>query len=155
MNFKSILYFLLSIHLFGCANAKAIAGKKSKPSIKLLEATSQRIIPGIPGAEIKTNYHFIVVWSSPQAPDKFFWKNEKDQAYCRITKITSIGSHSINAAIHNGDTLSISAVNEKQTKAPTEVSPKAKNTLYFKTKNSGWVSYPIKKVTKKPDEVMP
>jgi hypothetical protein len=143
------------MHLFGCADAKAVSGKKSKPSIKLLEASSQRIIPGIPGAAIRTNYHFIVIWNSAQSPDKFFWKNEKDQAYCRITKITSIGSHSINAAIRRGDTLSISALKDKEVQTPAGISSKAKNTLFFKTKSSGWVRYPVKKISKKPDEAMP
>lgn len=143
------------MHLFGCADAIAVSGKKPKPSIKLLEASYQRIIPGIPGAAIRTNYHFIVIWNSTQSPDKFFWKNEKDQTHCVVSKISTHGPNATDIIIRTGDTLSISALKDKEVQTPTGIPSKAKNTLFFKTKSSAWVPYPVKKISKKPDEAMP
>lgn len=49
------------------------AARKHGTPATLVEAYTQRTIPGIPGAKIQTATGFILVWMNTQLPDSVFW----------------------------------------------------------------------------------
>jgi hypothetical protein len=60
-----------------------------------------------------------------------------------------------NSALKKGDTLEITPLRGGKFPIPAEIPTDATNTLFFKTIKSNWLSYPVKKITAKPDIVLP
>ena len=169
MKLKRITCLLLVfLCLAGTTEAKKVAKKKEKANFKLLEAYSQKIVPGIPGAQPKTNFKFIIVWQGAKYPETFFWRGDGGWLTCSILKAHKIKNKGkSNPAgveyntefaggdnIHTGDTLQLTPTPGGKFPIPTEIPADAKNTLYYKTGGSGWLSFPVKYITKKPDVIM-
>lgn len=143
--------------------------KKSKDPIKLVEAYTQRTLPGIPGKQITTNYHFIIVWEGAKYPETFFWRGENGWLPCAMArahknagktgKMPQPVEYSVEKIsadqVHKGDTLELRSITGGKFPVPGDIPQNAKNTLYYKTGGSGWLSFPVKTIGKKPDIAMP
>ncbi len=168
MKLKRIACLLLVfLCLISTAEAKKETKKKEKAYFKLLEASAQKTVPGIPGAQPKTNYKFIIIWQGAKYPETFFWRGENGWLTCSIlkahkqkskTKGTFGVDYKTESAsgdnIHTGDTLQLTPIVGGKFPIPAEIPADAKNSLYFKTGGSAWLSFPVKNITKKPDVIM-
>jgi len=141
------------------------ATKKPKPYFTLLEAYTQRIIPGIAGRPIETNTHFILVWKGDHYPETCCWNGDDGWQACTVVLARKITKQMYNvpqgvdyltaninpAAIRKGDTLELTTISKHKLPVPPEIPAEAKNTLFFKTGGSGWLSYPVKNIGRKLD----
>lgn len=142
MKLYGVFFFLLIFITINTGNANAVT-KKRKPDFRVVEATSQRIMPGIPGAPIKTEFVFTVVWMTNQKPLSFFWKDDTVWKNCTLSKATEM--------VRKGDTLTIATTRGKvQQRLPQA----ARNSLCYKTV-SGWRLVQVKKVVQKTDAAAP
>lgn len=160
MSLRNIAAFCMMIIVATNACARP-AAKKAKTHFKLLEATSWRTIPGIPDAPVKTQYRFVIVWQGAKYPETFFWRGTGGWLPCSIAKAHRMkkGGYTTEEAagdnIHKGDTLELIPMTGGKFPIPAEIPAKAKNTLFYKTGSSGWLSFYVKNITKKPDVVHP
>jgi len=143
--------------------------KKKHALVKVLEAYSQKTIPGIPHADVKEATHFIILWGGSSYPETFFWRGEHGWLTCSMMKAHRIATLNVTNErtsgyssewvtadkIHIGDTLMVTPVPGGKFPVPAEVSPETRNTLFYKTGGSGWLSIGISQIVKKPDVVMP
>ncbi len=162
---KYILCFLVPALIFTGGISAKTKTKKQKTYFSLLEAYTQRIIPGIPGATPKTNYHFIIVWQGAKYPETFFWRGENEWLSCNMVKVHKLPGKPNNTMpgmdyaaeniaiekIHKGDTLELTPLPGGKYPAPGDISNDAKNTLFFKTGGSGWLAFPVKNIAQKED----
>lgn len=136
--------------------------KKQKVYFELQEAYAQRVIPGIPNAAITTDNHFVIKWLGDKCPTVFFWRGDNDWKTCSIDKahiiISKVNDYKVEDAsceqIHKGDTLMITPMISGKFPQPSSLTPEVKNTLFFKTDGSDWLSYPVKKIGTKLDKVL-
>lgn len=158
--FFSCLLGMLHTH----AQQKNTSLKQSKSEIKLLQSTVQRTMPGMPGKVI-TSYNFILVWKNKLSPESFFWRGQNGWLTCSVQKVHAAGKKQkgifvpdaagVNARIHKGDTLELKPITGGRFEVPAEIPDTVTNTLFFKTSASGWMYYPVKKITQKQDIVLP
>jgi hypothetical protein len=173
MKLKYFLFFLV-LGFTVAANAqhkKAKASKKKAfPYFTLVEAYTQRTLPGIPSQLPTTGEHFVIVWKWAKFPETFFWRPE-DGGWlpCKMLKAHKVTERTPNMPegldyttthvkgddIHEGDTLELTPVIRGRFPIPAEIPKNAKNTLFFKTGKSGWLSYPIDSIARKQDIVNP
>lgn len=168
---KTIITLAVVTAFSGCAQAKKATSPKSGSSYaKLVEASSQRTLPGIPDAAITTDYHIIIVWTNTQKPETFFWRGQEGWLPCNVNKAHAIKgkkpgtnemqawytSEEINFAdIKKGDTLEVTPVNAGKYPTPAGISPSITNTLFFKTAKTNWLFIPAKNIIRKKDIAMP
>jgi hypothetical protein len=155
-----IILFLLAFPAI--SEGKTAAKKKTKTYFKLLEATSQRTLPGIPGAAVKTDYNFTITWLAATYPETFFWVGEGGRLPCGIRRVHKAPEgkgytfeNVLSRNIHKGDTLRLVPVTGGKLPVPDEIPATAQNTLYFKTVGSNWLSYPVKNIRRLPDIANP
>ncbi len=144
----------------GCAQGKTKAPKQ-KAYFKLVEAYTQTTVPGIPGASHKTNYYFVIVWEGTKSPESFFWRGENGWLNCNMAKAHKIsGGRDYTTQvvlpndIHRKDTLELTTFTGGKFPIPAEVTGDVKNTLFFKTGGSAWLSFPVNKIDKHDDVIM-
>jgi len=150
------------LHLDAVAQGTS-ALKQGKNWISVLESTAQRILPGRRESGISTNYHFIVIWKEKASPASFFWRGQNGWLSCNIQKVHKAkqgamytpDAAGLTASIHKGDTLELIPVTGGRFPVPAQIPDSAVNTLFFKTTNTGWHYYAFKKLTQKPDIIMP
>ena len=164
--------FVLCFGITAVAHAKKKAKKKSTASFKLVDAYTQRTIPGIrPGPGHPTpppTTNFVIVWQAATYPETFFWRGDNGWLSCRIDKAhKAVGKLHMPAGkdymteivtgdqIHKGDTLLLTPVTGGRFPIPSEIPETAKNTLFYKTGGSKWLSFHVDAITKKRDIVMP
>ncbi len=161
---RIIISFAIVVMLHMGAAAQGVSGvKQGKTWIGVLESTAQRILPGRRESGISTNYHFIVIWKEKAAPASFFWRGQNGWLSCTMQKVHKAkqdGNYIPDAAgltanIHKGDTLELIPITGGRFPIPVEIPGSAVNTLFFKTTNTGWHYYAFKKLTQKPDIIMP
>lgn len=167
--YRKYFFCFVLIFLAICSNEPAVyAKKRTKTNIKLLEAYSLRTIPGIPGAQVQTEYHFIITWQGAKYPETFFWRGDGGWLTCSISrahKMLNKGHNTpggmdysiervTNDNIHKGDTLDLKPIPGGKFPIPGEIPNDVKNTLFYKTGGSGWLSFPVNTIGKKPDRVM-
>lgn len=149
-------YLLLALPLMlsvpGTASA---AKKKQKTHFSLVEAY-HRPQEGDPGNEPPmTGDHFVIRWNDTNYPETFFWRGENGWLSCkmerahRTTKNGNFITETDGSPAHKGDTLMLSPVTGGRFPIPKEIPANAKNTLFYKTGGSGWLSFPVKKIVKK------
>ena len=158
--FITILCLLFLVDSTVLANTK-----KKKENIKLVEAYTQRTVAGIPGAPPTTGQHFIIIWQGASYPETFFWRGQAGWLNCNMQKahkLSAKAKETFNGVeysteyltgdqIHAGDTLQLSPVTGGRFPIPAEIPKGAKNTLFYKTSGSKWLSFPIKKLSTKRD----
>ncbi len=163
MNIKQLIrVFLLLLCVVYTFNASATA-KRRKPDLQLLQATSQRVLPGMPGAPIITNYYFAVVWTGAKPPGMFYWKDETEWRNCKVSKAHKFVNKGVVdysgvpidiENIRKGDTLIIATAKPGRSEL-TGMPKVGKSMLCYKTGSSNWLLFPVKSITKKPDVAMP
>lgn len=161
--------FLAAVTLvFVVSTGAASAKKKAQASFRLLEATSQRTLPGIPGAAVKTEYHFTVVWQDRNPPAEVYWDGEDGRLVCTVTRVHKmtkkdergikvteyLAGKDMTTPVHKGDTLDFRAYASRKIEKPAGV-PDVKNSLDYKAGNGGWMHFTIKTITRKPDIALP
>lgn len=168
MKLRYFLSFLLiGVVVAACAQTKSQKKAKAKKvivksDIKLLEATSQRMLPGIPGAQPTTEFRFIIIWQNANWPETFFWRGENGWMTCKMDKAHKSKASKdykmefvANDQVHKGDTLSLKPIRGGKFPIPDEIPETAKNTLYYKVAGSKWLAFPVTTITRKPDVAMP
>ena len=148
MSTRTILILISALYASIAAQAKEPPAKKHKPNIRLLAAYHKPRPPG--------QMQFLLVWQGAKYPETFFWRGDNGWLPCRMEKAHMPDkkspvyvSESISAGdIHRGDTLSLVPVAGGRFAIPREIPATAKNTLYYKTGGSGWLSFPVKKIIK-------
>jgi hypothetical protein len=144
----------LSVIIYLIIVNTAFAASKKKSDIKLITTAYTQIIPE------DTQYKpfmavsfFVVKWRANTYPETFFWRGENGWLSCKIERAIKIrnGVRSVAVEtdkIHKGDKLMLTPLIGGKFPMPDEIPESAKNTLYYKTGKSGWLSYPIKKISK-------
>ncbi len=141
-----------------CVTALATPAKKKAADLRLLAAYSQQIQPGIPGGTEETEYHFVIVWQGAKMPESFFWRGENGWLTCETLKATAKGvkkaagemhytTKDLTGEIKKGDTLMLNPIKGGKFPVPSAISPKTKNTLYYKNSGSKWIPVPVKSMT--------
>jgi hypothetical protein len=167
----SILRYCLivAVALLSCAPTWARKIRKSKQTASLIEAYSQRTVPGIQGAPIQTNTHFIICWLSADHPQTFFWHSANATVLCGATKARKTVKQSRfhqqtteymllstdMTAVHAGDTLSVTPDTQKKQQKPSGLPSSPVNSLIYRSSKGGWNILPVKQIIKKPDVMMP
>ena len=123
----------------------------------LLEANSQRTLPGIRGTRPVTNYYFLVVWQGPSVPTEFLWHPDPHTwvncSVSRIYKKTKRGSMPFDRGyttvpitlrqVHPNDTLELMPVTGSPAPPPAIKQAKS-NCIYYRTANkSAWLSIEV------------
>ena len=173
MKMKSLLCLIvLCFAITGSIQAKKKTKKKGKANFVLIEAYSQRIVPGmrrsVPPPPVT---HFIIIWESKRYPVVFYWLKDTGQTYtCNIVKAHKITDKSsmmpegkdyyteniTPGNIHVGDTLDITTLPlNKYAYSEDLLNVNTKNTLFFKTSDNKMGSVHIDTVFKKRDILMP
>ena len=170
MKSRLILCLLaLACSFTGYTQARTPPAKKHKPYFKLLESYTQRTLPGRRGPAPVSQTHFIIVWDGAKYPQNFSWRGADGMLSCNMVKVHKIVNKPRNfpagmdytpqniaaSAIHKGDTLELTPVVNAVAPMPQNVPATTTNTLFFKTGNSGWLSFPVKNIAKKQDISMP
>ena len=165
-------YLLCMALCFGIsftAAAKKRSKKKPKANIALVEAYSQRIVPGIPGSQPQTSIHIIAVWEGSSYPESMFWRGDGVWLGCNIAEARKIVNRQYIRAnyleyqttkispdkIQKGDTLQIDPLPGGKLPLPADIPDAAQNTLLFKASGSKWLSLHIDTIVKKHDIVKP
>lgn len=151
----TIKYFacVLIVGLTIGGTASALAKKKPKGHFTLLEAyhsTPQNDAQAPP----MTGDHFVIKWNDEHYPETFFWRGGGGWLSCKIEKAHKSGMGNYVTAddqsvAHRGDTLMLSPVTGGRFPIPKEIPDNAKNTLFYKTGGSAWLSFPVKRITKR------
>lgn len=163
-----ICWCILSLGCAGTAYSRTV-NKKHKEEIKLVEAYTQRTIPGVQGAAPQVSTHFILIWEGAKYPETFFWRGENGWLPCNMVRAHRAAkgaaklspeidymSEPISAnKIHKGDTLQLTPVSGGKFPVPAGIPDSAKNMLYYKIAGSGWLGFPIKNIGRKRDIAMP
>lgn len=151
--------FLAIAGFAACAQTKKSGkGKSASSYARIIEATSQRIIPGIRDAAPRTEYKFIVVWNNTTPPVSFFWHGPDGTSAAGIAKVTKISPAEAGEdalpykivstsapQIKKGDTLQVMPMPADE--PVTEKLPAGEaNRLIFKTGNTGWLSLPVRDI---------
>lgn len=165
MKLKYIILLIGLVAGIGCVSLAQEAGKKKQTSyVKMIEASSQKTLPGIPGADAKTEFKFIIQWLGASYPETFFWRGEAGWLSCRILKAHKVATKgkktvtyktefATGGNIHKGDLLELTPTTGGKFPIPAEIPATAKNTLFFKTAGSGWLSFEVKNIKAKPDKI--
>lgn len=160
-------YIVFCIAVFFLCTAVACAGTKKpkKQNFRLLEAYTQRMVQGHPSAPPPTGEHFIIVWNADVTLETMFWRGKNGFMMCMIQKAHKIAKKDANKFppgmvyrldpagddIKKGDTVEITPVARGKVRIPDEIPQNVKNTLFYKTTGSGWLLFPVTKITKKRD----
>ena len=76
MNVRNVLCLTLCLAISFNVAAKKKSKKKAKANMALVEAYTQKIVPGIPGAQPQTSTHIIAVWEGAKYPETMFWRGD-------------------------------------------------------------------------------
>jgi hypothetical protein len=164
--FQPLASLLLIVFAFtACAQSKKTSGLKPGTSYaRMIEATVQRTSPGAPGSEPIEDHTFLIVWTSSQAPQTFFWRGQDGWMNCKVSKARKAkagGDPWYTATeispekVKKNDTIELVPIAGGKFPVPKEIPSSATNTLFFKTAKTAWLSLPVPKITRKKTIVMP
>jgi len=162
--FRIVFYFLLPVSISACAQSKkGTTQKTAQKYVKLIDAAQQVHLPGAPGMEPTTNYKFVVIWKNTTPPESFFWRGADGWMACNITKAKYLAntansfpydqSYIQAERIKQGDTLMLVPVRGSKESTPATISTTTKNTLFFKTTKTTWLSLPVNNIKNLPKEI--
>ena len=122
--------------------------------LKLVSAYTETIPESKQSNPPMAGYFFVVKWQEKTPPEAFFWRGDGGWLNCRIEKACKKGKNYIGKDINlgkvrKGATLLLTPVTGGRFPVPEEIPENAKNTLYYKTAGSGWIAFPVNKITKK------
>ncbi len=153
----NIKFLIPALALCLCAYTVADAATKKKVYLKLIEAYSKKNTSAEMPTE--TGTHFVIRWEVDKYPETFFWRGQSGWLGCNVQKAHKIKSKSKTATyrledvsmdqVHKGDTLMISPYTGGRFPIPNDIPASAKNVLYFQSGGNMWLSFPVKKITKR------
>ncbi len=166
---------LSSIGVLSILNTTIAATKKKKSSSKdftVIEAYTQKVVPGKGGNPPSNGTHIIIKWTNSQEPETFFWRGDVGFLMCQLRKVHKIEpeqakkfpkgrtyiyedmSNGVN--IKKGDTVELSPITGGRYPVPKEVTDTIKNTIFYKiVGNSNWKNQKVTSITKKESISMP
>lgn len=164
-----ILYTLLSS---GCFAQKKLAVKPGTSYARIIEASKQVFLPGIPEGTPTEKLTILLVWKSKDAPETFFWTGNGEWVNCIVEKAhhahlkspkyefgeTWYTTEQVTqlSKIKRGDTLELSPIYGGKHPVPAEVTADMTNRVFTKTaKSGGWIYLPVKKIIDRPKVAMP
>lgn len=173
-----LLTLIAGITLSACAQTKstttkAAADSSSRPVATVVEANKQRTLPGRPETPPVTDYRFVVVWQSKETPKSFFWKGEDTWQPCQANMVSNYHPPKENSKdpfdenyktsalngdipVKRNDTLELHPYSGGKYPMPAQAEDTAvSNIIFCKTGDNKWLTIPVKKITKKPDIIMP
>ena len=160
----------------GCAHAWGNKKKHNKNNkarvgdIKVIEAYSQKTMPGRREPPVTSNNNFVLIWQNKQYPETFFWRGEGGWQTCKIMKAHKIPMQDMRNVprgmdyrsefvagdgVHEGDTLMLTPLIGGKFPIPAEIPDTAKNDLFYKCGGSGWLKFHIDTIVKKHDIIAP
>jgi hypothetical protein len=157
----SLLLCLVPLVLSSCflqSKAKQHQGKQAY--FDIISAYPGRHIAGIRGVAPETTMYFKVIWRKPTFSGDIYWRGDGTWAPCKVEKIHMVRAdgHNLpagidykvepfgNAGITSGDTLLFTALKSGTYPLPAEVDKKSKNTLYLKSSDAHWFSFPVRTI---------
>ncbi len=158
MKLKYFVSLLVAGICLVAATQAFASAKKAKANFKLVTAYSKNIPENKQTNPPMAGYFFVIQWESASYPETFFWRGESGWLTCNIEKArkttkngkteytgTTIGLDKI----RKGDLLLLTPVTGGRFPIPAEIPQDAKNTLFYKTAGSAWLSFPVNKISKK------
>ena len=152
-------------------HGKSPVKKLYKSDITLLEAYTQRTLPGRREGKIISTTHFIIVWHNKDYPTRFFWMDNNSAVNCNFCKAhkayqgTDRFAHNrpdyvrdglSNENIKPGDTLDVIPIAGNNTDLPHDLPAKTKNTLiYYQSNEKKLFGIKADSLTRKHDIMMP
>jgi hypothetical protein len=123
MQMRRFLFFFIS-----CITASTFSHaqtEKNRACFKLIEAFTQRTLPGRKETPPMAGTHFIIVWEKAKYPETFFWRGEGGWLSCNMLKAHKLINRPANMPVeieysvnfvtgdqvHKGDTLELSPRN--------------------------------------------
>lgn len=143
--------------LSACAQSKkassAASANNNREYVTLIEASKQMSRHVKPRME----YNFFVRWENNMPPEAFYWRESDNWMPCLITKASKAtpGKHWEGAEkvmtenIKKGDTLLLIPQAGGKYPIPAVIPADAKNTIFYKTANTGWMALPVKNIKEK------
>ena len=148
MKLKMLCLVVLCIAISGSSEARRKNKKKNKADLILVEAYTQRTLPGVRRATPPpATTHIIVVWEGVSYPEAFLWRADTGLLTCSVAKAHKIVNKARNVPpgieyytekaeakdISKGDTLDIVPL-PITSAAPDHLhlDAGARNTLYYK-----------------------
>ncbi len=151
MKLKQVLSLILL-----CMSVVSPAGatSKKKTHFKLVTAYTRKIDESKQTNPPMAGYFFVIKWEGDSYPETFFWRGDNGWLTCNIEKAIKgknsyIGKPIEISKIKKGDVLLLTPLTGGRFPVPTKIPEKAKNTLFYKVGGSGWLDFPVKKVSKK------
>ena len=163
-----MILLVISIVLNGGAWAKEGA-KKNKAVFKLVEAFSQRMLPGKQGGVPKTDLHFILIWQDNAQPtDGFYWKEGDKWQQCIAAKAhKAVHGQMLRAGfeysqeraglagVKNGDTVILTPKHGSGSTVPEILQKKKGNLVVYRMHDGSWFPVPVMKMVQKRDIALP
>lgn len=159
------LFVFIVALTFGCSFAQKKSTVNYKQLALLLDATSQTTFPGVQGAAVETKFEFSLIWKNNITPQSIFWRNGNTWMTTQVIKITRKNRASDEAPLQKdidlsemklGDSLIIIPIYKSKDVMPNAVrNSKEKVALFFQMNNKAWEYLSIKKITKRPDLLLP
>lgn len=143
-----------------------MAVKNGNTSVHIIEAFTQKTLPGVRGMEPQTRFHITLALKSNLKPRLFLWMQDGKWYSCSLsrahyTREVNEGTHLpyTTAQIYindvkKGDTLELTPINITND-VPIKPDKLKNNTLYFNNTQNNWFFVTIKHFLSKPDIVLP
>ncbi len=176
MKLKILCLVVLCFAITGSSEARKKNRKRNKADLVLIEAYTQRTLPGVRRAiPPPAMTHFIAVWVGVSYPDAFLWRADTGLLTCSVTKAHKIANKTRYTPpgieyytekvdpkdIRKGDTLDIVPLQiTSAVPGHLHMDAGARNTLYYKIliptiTGDEWFSFHIDSIGRKRDIAMP
>lgn len=171
MNYIQKAALLVTLLCVNCLTTYAQKVKSGTSYAKLIEASKQTFLPGMPGTEPTEDLTLLIKWANKQLPETFFWRGEGGWTECAIQRTHKIPNKSPKyemgetwfetedikslSNIKPNDTLKLIPVYGGKYPVPKEITNDMKNRIFFKTAKSGWMYLQVKSFIKRPNVAMP
>jgi hypothetical protein len=162
MHYKTLTAALLAALSLSSCTAQKGSAKRATPGdryARVLEATSQRTLPGMRSQQPYTDYRIVLVWEKSAPPITFYWKPADGWHDARVTRYSPNPDSEQPISLQDvrkGDTLRIwSTTSTAKSPVPADIPESATNTLFFRTAASGWLFTPVRSINALEDIAMP
>lgn len=170
---RLIIYFLAFVIMLLCTEtsiAHIFKKGRNKKDFKLIEAYTQRTLPGRRQGRVNTATHFIIKWDQSTSPLQFYWIEDSAAIPCSIIRVHKAFVNgkfrapggleylSDNTPLSNiaiGDTLDICAQPDHGDNNIKDLPTASQHTLIYKYGNQKWRTFAVSVLSRKPDIAMP
>ncbi len=166
----SFIVFLICFPVL-LSHGKSSSKKTYKSDATLIEAYTQRTLPGRKESNIRSATHIIIIWHNKAYPKQFFWVDNNCAMNCNFGKVhkahMNTGRFAHNdieyvregislESIKPGDTLDITTLEANNTAIPDNLPVTNKNTLlYYQQNEKKLFAIKVDSLARKHDIIMP